>query len=129
MYKPVHPDKPIILVIEDNEEIAYILKFILSREGFSVLHAQDGLKASKIIEEVAPPKLVISDIMLPYVDGYELIAKIRGKPLWSEVPIIMLTSKSQERDITRALDMGADDYVVKPFRPKELIARLRRFLK
>src|SRR5713226_4156458 len=120
MDKPAYPDKPTILVIEDNEEIAYILKFMLSREGFSVLHAQDGLKASKFIDEVAPPKLVISDIMLPYVDGYQLITKIRNKPEWSEVPIIMLTSKSQEGDITRALEMGANDYVVKPFRPKEL---------
>ena len=121
--------KPTVLVIEDNEEIAYLLKFMLSREGFTVVLAPDGMKASKLIDEIVPPEVVVSDIMLPYMDGYQLIAQMRGKPEWRDVPIIMLTSKSQERDITRALEAGANDYIVKPFRPKELIARLRRFLK
>ena len=124
-----YPDKITVLVIEDNPEIAYLLKFMLTREGFSVVHAADGQRARELIDEIEPPALVVSDIMLPFIDGYQLIAQMRGKPEWRDVPIIMLTSKSQERDITRALEAGANDYVVKPFRPKELVARLRRFLK
>ena len=67
--------------------------------------------------------------MLPYLDGFALIKLIRNKPEWSDVPIIMLTSKSQERNIVRALEAGANDYVVKPFRPEELVARVRRFVR
>jgi len=69
---------------------------------------------------------VLLDVMLPYVDGFELIRKIREHPTWSQVPIIMLTAKSTEQHIVRALDNGANDYVVKPFRPGELMARIRR---
>ena len=69
------------------------------------------------------------DVMLPYHSGFELVAHIRSKDLWREVPIVMLTADSAERDIVRALNAGANDYVVKPFNPKELTARLRRFLK
>ena len=69
------------------------------------------------------------DVMLPYHSGFELVAHIRSKDLWREVPIVMLTADSAERDIVRALNAGANDYVDKPFNPKELTARLRRFLK
>ncbi len=67
--------------------------------------------------------------MLPYVDGFELIRKIREHAAWNQVPVIMLTSKSQEQNIVRALDYGASDYLVKPFRPGELLARIRRVTK
>jgi len=70
--------------------------------------------------------LVLLDVMLPYVDGFELLRKIRAQVTWSKVPIIMLTAKSQEQTIVRALDQGANDYIVKPFRPGELLARIRR---
>jgi DNA-binding response OmpR family regulator len=75
---------------------------------------------------VIPPALILLDVMLPYLDGFELIRKIRRRESWSHVPIIMLTAKSQEQNIVRALDDGANDYVVKPFRPRELMARIRR---
>ena len=67
--------------------------------------------------------------MLPYVDGFQLVAMIRAKPDWQNVPIIMLTARSQEGDIVRALDAGANDYVVKPFKPEELKARMKRLLR
>ncbi|HTK87820.1 MAG TPA: response regulator [Nitrospiraceae bacterium] len=76
-----------------------------------------------------PPQLALLDVMLPYHSGFELVDPIRSKDLWREVPIVMLTADSAERDIVRALNAGANDYVVKPFNPKELTARLRRFLK
>jgi DNA-binding response OmpR family regulator len=67
--------------------------------------------------------------MLPFVDGFELLKQIRSKPNWTELPIIMLTSKAQEKNIVRALEAGANDYIVKPFQPEELVARVRRFVK
>jgi DNA-binding response OmpR family regulator len=118
------------LVVEDDQVVAMLLEHILSRRGFSVQTARDGSQAVNLIETLpAPPELVLLDVMLPYLDGFELIRKIRRQPSWGEVPIIMLTAKSQEQNIVRALDSGANDYVVKPFRPGELLARIRRFTK
>jgi DNA-binding response OmpR family regulator len=121
--------KPRVLVVEDDEIISYLLDFRLNREGFEVLLATDGYQANEFLENSPPPALVLLDVMLPYLDGFELIARLRSKPAWADVPVIMLTSKSQEQSIVRALDAGANDYVLKPFRPDELMARLRRLLK
>ncbi len=121
--------KPRVLVVEDDEIISYLLDFRLKREGFEVLLATDGYQADEFLENGTPPDLGLLDVMLPYVDGFELIARLRSKPAWVDVPVIMLTSKSQEQSIVRALDAGANDYVLKPFRPDELMARLRRLLK
>jgi DNA-binding response OmpR family regulator len=75
------------------------------------------------------PDLVLLDVMLPYVDGFEIVGLIRAQPEWRDTPVIMLTAKNTERDTVRALDAGANDFVIKPFQPQELLARLRRFLK
>ena len=125
----VSTPKPKVLVVEDDEIISYLLDFRLKREGFDVILASDGHQAYDYLENGTPPQLVLLDVMLPYLDGFEIITHLRGKPEWSEVPVIMLTSKSQEQSIVRALDAGANDYVVKPFRPDELMARLRRLLR
>lgn len=117
------------LIVEDERHIAMLLRFILEREGFRVEHAADGLEAQRLIAVLAPPTVVVLDIMLPYADGFELIAGMRAQPGWQKVPILMLSSKGRERDIARALDAGADDYIVKPFQPDELKARLRRLLR
>jgi len=129
MTKTHNANAPTAMVVEDDEHIAYLLNFILTREGYETILAHDGRQARAVIDKIAPPKLLLLDIMLPYEDGFQLIAHIRSKSDWRDVPIVMLTAKSQERDITRALDAGANDYVVKPFRPNELVARIRRFLK
>jgi len=118
-----------ILIIEDDDEIAFVLKFLLKREGFDVHHASDGRKAAEMIERMSPPSLVLCDIKLPFMDGFQLVALMRGKVAWKDTPIIMLTAKTMEGDIVRALNIGANDYIPKPFSPKELVARLRRFLK
>src|SRR5690349_3772019 len=119
-----------ILVIEDDEHIGQILTFILQRQGYQVTLAADGLAARRaVVSGSAPPALVLLDVMLPYIDGFELVHIIRQREGWQEVPIVMLTAKHTEKDIVRALDAGANDYVVKPFQPNELLARVRRHLK
>ena len=118
------------LVVEDDDQIAYILRFILEREGFSVHLAPDGRTAKELIEKLAPPPAVVTlDVMLPHADGYELLKAIRSRQGWEKVPVILLTARSQEHDIVRALDAGANDYMVKPFKPDELRARIRRLTK
>jgi len=117
------------VVVEDDQIIVTLLEHMLSRQGFVVRVAHDGRQATEFIETLPPPDLVLLDVMLPYVDGFELIRKIREHATWNQVPVIMLTSKSQEQNIVRALDYGANDYLVKPFRPGELLARIRRVTK
>jgi len=123
-------NKPTALIVEDDQIVVTLLEHLLSRRGFSVQTAYDGKQAVGFIESLSnPPALVLLDVMLPYLDGFELIKKIRSRADWDAVPIIMLTSKSQEGNIVRALEEGANDYMVKPFRPGELMARIRRLVK
>jgi DNA-binding response OmpR family regulator len=117
------------VVVEDDQIIVNLLEHLLSRRGFVVRVALDGRQATNFMETLPAPALVLLDVMLPYLDGFELIGKIREHATWSVVPIIMLTSKSQEQSIVRALDNGANDYIVKPFRPGELMARIRRVIR
>lgn len=114
------------LVVEDNEHVAYMLDFILRRAGYEVVSAPNGRDAQAAIENLLPVDVVLLDLMLPYVSGYQLITEIRDNALWQHVPIVVLSAKVLEEDIVRALDLGANDYITKPFRPEELLARLRR---
>jgi DNA-binding response OmpR family regulator len=115
--------------VEDDDQISFLLKFILEREGFAVELAGDGKRAAQLIGSMPPPAVVTLDVMLPYADGFQLLALIRAKTEWHGVPVLMLTSKSQEKEIVRALEAGAADYIVKPFQPDELRARVRRLVK
>lgn len=117
---------PRVLVIEDDDHIAQVLKFMLERHGYAVTLAADGLQARELVTRTDPAALVLLDVMLPHVDGFELVAIMRRQPGWEATPIIMLTAKNMETDIVRALDAGASDYIVKPFQPNELLARIRR---
>jgi DNA-binding response OmpR family regulator len=119
---------PNILLVEDDEHISYILRFLLERSGFAVEHAADGRQALQRLQG-APPALVLMDVMLPYHDGLELLERLREATGWQAVPVLMLTAKAREADIVRALDLGADDYVTKPFQPEEVLARVRRMLR
>lgn len=125
----VNSIKPAALIVEDDDQISFLLKFILEREGFQVHLARDGKQAQQLIEKLPPPGVVTLDVMLPYADGFQLLGLIRARPEWAEVPVLMLTAKSQEKEVVRALDAGASDYVIKPFKPDELRARVRRLLK
>lgn len=117
-----------ILVVEDDHHVAELVKFRLMREGFEVRHAADGEQALRELDHPALPDLVIMDVMLPYHSGYELLAEIRRRPAWAQVPVIMLTGRSQEEDVLQSLKLGANDYLSKPFSPAELMARVQRLL-
>ena len=91
--------------------------------------ARDGRAAEELIGKLAPPAIVTLDVMLPHADGYALLKRIRGTPGWEAVPVILLTARSQEKDVVRGLEAGANDYMVKPFKADELRARVRRLVK
>ncbi|MEW8977833.1 MAG: winged helix-turn-helix domain-containing protein [Symbiobacterium sp.] len=114
-----------ILVVDDERPIAEILKFSFEREGFEVEMAFDGEEAVAKARAI-PFQLVILDIMLPKLDGFSVCREIRS---FSSVPILMLTAKEAEVDKVLGLELGADDYVTKPFSPRELIARVRAILR
>ncbi|MSP20249.1 MAG: phosphate regulon transcriptional regulatory protein PhoB [Alphaproteobacteria bacterium] len=117
-----------ILVVEDEAPLAEVLRYNLEGEGFRVTVAPDGRSALEKLEE-APPDLVVLDWMLPEVSGLEICRTMRRRPALRGVPVIMLTAKGEESDRVRGLDAGADDYMAKPFSPKELIARVRAVLR
>jgi DNA-binding response OmpR family regulator len=117
------------LIVEDDDQICYILKFILEREGFTVDIARDGHAAAELVAKLQPPAIVTLDVMLPHADGFTLLKRIRATPGWEAVPVILLTARSQEKDVVRGLEAGANDYMVKPFKADELRARIRRLVK
>ena len=117
-----------VLVVEDDADIAYLLKFMLGREGFEVEVAADGQQAGARIGKDPVPDAMVLDVMLPHMDGFALLGRVRALDAWRTVPVLMLTAKSREDDIVRALDAGANDYVLKPFQPQEVVARLRRLM-
>jgi len=116
------------LVVEDNEHVLYMLDFILTRAGYDVISVNNGRDAQTTIENLPPVDIIVLDLMLPYVSGYQLIRDVRDDPEWQHVPIIVVSGKVLEDDIVKALDLGANDYVTKPFRPEELLARMRRIV-
>ena len=118
-----------ILVVEDDEHIAKVLTFMLERQGYRVVHAADGRAAAEYVAASAAPDAVVLDVMLPYVDGFEIVRQIRERDGWKQVPVLMLTAKNAEQDTVRALDAGANDFIAKPFQPNELLARVRRVLR
>jgi DNA-binding response OmpR family regulator len=122
----VERSTPTALVVEDDDQIAYLLKYILQKEGYAVTAARDGLEAQALIDQLPPPGVVTLDYMLPHANGLELLAMMRRKAGWENVPVVMLTAKSQEKDIARAKESGATAYVVKPFKPEELRACIRK---
>lgn len=124
-----HAPAPLVLVVEDDDHIAQVLRFMLERQGYRVTHLADGRAASEHVAASPDlPDLILLDVMLPYVDGFEIVALVRARPAWAGVPILMLTARNTERDTVRALDAGANEFVSKPFQPNELLARVRRLL-
>ena len=117
-----------ILIVEDEEDIAELLSYKLGQEGFEVEICPRGDTAlERSLEE--PPDLVLLDLMLPGLDGLELCRHLRREPATTSVPIIMLTAKAEEVDRIVGLELGADDYVVKPFSPREVALRIKAVLR
>ena len=112
-----------ILLVEDDPDLAALVSLELEQAGFVVSHAEDGAAALIRLAE-ALPDIILSDIMMPVMDGLELLRRLREDPQLSHVPVVMLTTKSQLGDIVTGFELGADDYILKPFRPEELVARV-----
>ena len=117
-----------IVVIEDEVDILEVINYNLSKEGFDVCSALDGEEGLALIKKEVPD-LVLLDLMLPGLDGIEICRKLKTDYSTRSIPIIMVTAKGEESDIVLGLGMGADDYIVKPFRPRELMARIRSVLR
>ncbi len=119
---------PYVLIVEDDEAISMLLRYNLEKEGYEIGVAMDGEEALLMTSERLPD-LVILDWMLPKVPGIEVCRRLRAKPDARNIPIIMLTARGEETDRIRGLDIGADDYVTKPFSTTELLARVRAVLR
>jgi len=117
-----------ILIIEDDPSIVEMLRYNLEKSGFEALVAMDGEEGVMLVEE-EEPDLVVLDWMLPLMSGIEVCRRIRRRPETKNLPIIMLTAKGEETDRVRGLESGADDYVVKPFSPSEMMARIKAVLR
>jgi two-component system, OmpR family, alkaline phosphatase synthesis response regulator PhoP len=122
--------QPHILIVEDEADIAEGLEYNLKREGFRTTIAESAEKGLRVaLDEKTSPSLILLDIMLPGMTGMELCRRLRREPLTGSTPIIMLTAKAAEADKIAGLEIGADDYVVKPFSVKEVVARVRAVLR
>ena len=117
-----------ILIVEDDRDIAGMIEYNLGEEGYETLSAfngEDGLELAK----KENPDLIILDIMLPIIDGFEVCRNLKSEKVTADIPVIILSAKSQETDKVVGLELGADDYITKPFSPRELIARIRAILR
>jgi two-component system phosphate regulon response regulator PhoB len=117
-----------VLIVEDEPDIRGLLVFHLEREGYQVVQSRNGAEALRAARS-SPPDLILLDLMLPEMDGLEVCRRLRGDPTTRAIPIVMLTARGDEVDRVLGLELGADDYVVKPFSPRELVARVRAVLR
>ncbi|MEX2673808.1 MAG: response regulator transcription factor [Phycisphaeraceae bacterium] len=117
-----------LLVVEDEEDLQDLLRYNLTREGFTVTCTDRGEQALRLVAERVPD-LIVLDLMLPGMDGLEVCRTLKANPATAAVPVVMLTAKGEEADVVVGLEMGADDYVPKPFSPRVLTARLRAVLR
>src|ERR1700709_2010917 len=120
--------KPLVLVVEDEAALATMLRYNLEKRGFRVEEAGDGEEALTRISE-AQPDLVLLDWMLPVMSGIEVCRQIRRKPATRDLPVIMVTARTEDQDAVRGLNTGADDYITKPFKLDALLARMRALLR
>lgn len=116
-----------ILIVDDDPIIRRFVGTLLANNGYEVHEAEDGEKG---VEKAASllPRLVLLDLVLPYKDGFEVINALRDDPSTRRIPILILSVKDREEDVVKALNLGADDYVIKPFRTQELLVRIRKIL-
>jgi two-component system alkaline phosphatase synthesis response regulator PhoP len=120
--------KETIFVVEDEEDILELIRYNLAKEGYTVLGAASGEEAIRLVSRDIPD-LIVLDLMLPGLDGLDVCKEIKNNPATSRIPIVMLTAKGEESDIVLGLELGADDYITKPFSPKILLARIKAVLR
>ena len=125
---PQQMKKHRILIVEDEKPIRDMVYFALDSDGYDIVEAVNGAQATEQLAQDLP-SLILMDWMLPDVTGLELVRRIKRDEITSHIPIIMLTAKTEERDKIEGLDSGADDYMTKPFSPKELSTRIKKLLK
>lgn len=116
-----------ILVAEDEKDIRRLVVFTLQRAGYEILEASDGREALRLATE-NQPNLILLDIMMPFMNGYEVCQKLRERPELKDTPIVLLTAKAQNYEIAQGLEAGATDYLIKPFIPRELAAKVRKMI-
>lgn len=117
-----------ILIIEDDEDIRELLRFSLNKEGFQVLLAVSGEEGVRQAT-MQTPDAILLDLMLPTIDGLEVCRRLRAHPRTVSTPVLMVTAKGEESDVVTGLELGADDYITKPFSPKVVVARIRNILR
>ena len=116
-----------VLLTEDNEDLVELIQFHLEKEGYRVLVAKNGTKAIRYLKDT-PINIVILDLMIPEINGLEVLTYMKKQPRLKDIPVIIESAKSEDVDVVKGLEMGADDYVTKPFSPKVLMARLKKVL-
>jgi len=117
-----------ILIVEDDEDLVRLTTHWLEREGYTVQHAADGEAALEMLEKDPLPGLVLLDVMLPKIDGFELLRRIRSKERTKTLPVMMVTSFSRERDAARGRELGANDYIVKPLHELDFLKRVEHII-
>jgi DNA-binding response OmpR family regulator len=117
-----------ILIVDDEPNIVLSLEYLMRREGYEVAIAADGEAALAALAE-ARPDLVILDIMLPKLNGFEVCRRLRADPRWRELKVLMLTARGRDTEVAKGLDAGADAYVTKPFSTRDLVAQIRDMLR
>jgi DNA-binding response OmpR family regulator len=118
---------PTVLVVDDEEYILRILGFALRAEGWDVITASDGARAIQQVS-VKRPDIVVLDLMMPVMDGYQVLQRLKGEPASRDIPVIVLTAKGRDADREAALEAGADLYMTKPFSPQRLVERVQEML-
>src|SRR4029079_3579305 len=116
-----------VLLVEDEEQLRRVMKDLLEREGYTVAEARDGVQALDQVDRFAPD-VIILDLNLPGIDGYSVLAQLRSRPATRTIPVVVLTAKGDEDNEVRVFDLGADDFITKPFRARALSARLEAVL-
>ena len=122
------PKRETVLVVEDEEAVSYVIRRCLETSGFAVIEARDGETALKLVEEESPD-LILLDVKIPRMDGFEVCRRIKEDLRFQHIPILMLTALTEQDERVKGLDLGASDYVVKPFNVQELLARVRTTLR
>ena len=117
-----------ILVVDDDSALLAGVRCILETEGYTVFTAADGMQALQVMEKEVCPDLIVSDIMMPRMDGYAFLEAVRTHPKWTCIPFVFLTAKTEDKDVLKAKNLKAEGFIAKPFAPQELVTTVRTWL-